>query len=82
MGILSIVAAGAARDSAGGTGDRRMRVRLQEPGRRSKRIIVSVHTTIAALRALSMDGKIDPKVVTQAIKDFDIDPDRLDPVTL
>ena len=38
--------------------------------------------TIAALRALSMDGKIDPKVVTQAIKDFDIDPDRLDPVTL
>jgi pyruvate dehydrogenase complex dehydrogenase (E1) component len=29
-----------------------------------------------------MDGKIDPKVVTKAIKDFDIDPDRLDPVTL
>ena len=38
--------------------------------------------TIAALRALSMDGKIDPKIVSKAIKDFGIDPDRLDPVTL
>jgi pyruvate dehydrogenase E1 component len=38
--------------------------------------------TVAALRALSMDGKIDPKIVSKAIKDFGIDPDRLDPVTL
>ena len=38
--------------------------------------------TIAALRALSMDGKIEPKMVTKAIKQYDIDPDRLDPVIL
>ena len=38
--------------------------------------------TVAALRALSMDGKIDLKIVSKAIKDFGIDPDRLDPVTL
>jgi pyruvate dehydrogenase E1 component len=29
-----------------------------------------------------MDGKIDLKIVSKAIKDFGIDPDRLDPVTL
>lgn len=38
--------------------------------------------TIAALRALMMDGQLDAKVVTKAIKDFGIDPDRRDPVTL
>ena len=38
--------------------------------------------TVAALRALSMDGKLDIKVVSKAIRKFGIDPDRLDPVTL
>ena len=37
---------------------------------------------VAALRALSMDGKIQPKIVSKAIKAFGIDPDRLDPVAL
>ena len=38
--------------------------------------------TIAALRALMMDGQLDAKVVMKAIQDFGIDPDRRDPVTL
>jgi pyruvate dehydrogenase E1 component len=38
--------------------------------------------TIAALSALAKDGKVTAKVVADAIKQFGIDPDRLDPVAL
>ena len=57
--------------------DARIRLKLREHFEVDRRFI-----TVAALRALSMDGKIDPKIVSKAIKDFGIDPDRLDPVTL
>lgn len=40
------------------------------------------YITIAALKALAEEDKIPVKQVTQAIKKFNIDPDRPDPVTL
>jgi pyruvate dehydrogenase E1 component len=36
--------------------------------------------TLAALHELQQDGKIEPKVVTQAIKDLGIDPEKPNPV--
>jgi pyruvate dehydrogenase E1 component len=35
--------------------------------------------TVATLAALARDKQIEPKVVAQAIKDFDINPDKVDP---
>lgn len=40
------------------------------------------YITVAALKALADEGKIDKKTVTQAIKQFEIDPEKPDPVTL
>ncbi len=37
---------------------------------------------VAALKALADEGAIDQKTVTEAIRKYDIDPDRPDPVTL
>jgi pyruvate dehydrogenase E1 component len=35
--------------------------------------------TVATLAALARDRQIEPKIVAQAIKDFDINPDKVDP---
>ncbi len=40
------------------------------------------YITIATLKALADDRMFDPKSVAQAIKDYGIDPDKADPVTL
>ena len=40
------------------------------------------YIAITALNALADDGVLDQKTVAQAIKNYDIDPDRPDPVTL
>jgi pyruvate dehydrogenase E1 component len=37
---------------------------------------------IAALDALRLDGKLEAGVVAQAIRDLDIDPDKVDPLTV
>jgi pyruvate dehydrogenase E1 component len=37
--------------------------------------------TLATLHALTRDGKVKPQVVTKAIKDLEIDPEKVDPVT-
>ena len=37
---------------------------------------------VPALKALADDGVLDNKTVVAAIKKYDIDPDRPDPVTL
>jgi pyruvate dehydrogenase E1 component len=37
------------------------------------------HIAAAALSALHRDGAIDAKVVTQAFKDLEIDPEKADP---
>jgi pyruvate dehydrogenase E1 component len=39
------------------------------------------YVTIAALSALARDGKIKPSVVAGAIKDLDINPEKLNPLT-
>ena len=36
--------------------------------------------TVAALEGLAKAGKIEPHVVTEAIREFDIDPDKLNPL--
>jgi pyruvate dehydrogenase E1 component len=38
--------------------------------------------TVAALKALSDEGKIDTQTVTKAMKDFGIDPEKYNPVTV
>ncbi len=40
------------------------------------------YITVATLKALADDRRFDHKTVAQAIKDYGIDPDRADPVTL
>ena len=40
------------------------------------------YIAIAALKALADEGEIDVKQVTSAIKKYDVDPDKLDPVSL
>ena len=40
------------------------------------------YIAVTALKALADDGALDQKTVAQAIKKYDIDPDRPDPVTL
>lgn len=40
------------------------------------------YITVAALKALADEGKIAKETVTQAIKQFEIDPEKPDPVTL
>ena len=40
------------------------------------------YITLAALAALCDQGKVEAKVVTEAIKTLDIDPEKADPVTL
>ena len=40
------------------------------------------YITVAALKALADDKVFDSKTVAQAIKDYGIDPDKADPVTL
>ena len=40
------------------------------------------YITVAALKALADEGKIDQSVVADAIGQFGIDPERPDPVTL
>ncbi|NNE07014.1 MAG: hypothetical protein HKN20_00500, partial [Gemmatimonadetes bacterium] len=40
------------------------------------------HIVVATLAALARDGKIERKVVSQAIRKYKIDPDRQDPVTM
>ena len=38
------------------------------------------HVAFAALSALVRDGKLDRKVIKQAIKDLQIDPEKLNPM--
>ncbi len=40
------------------------------------------YIVVATLKALADDGKLDVKTVAEAIRKYDIDPDRPDPVTL
>ncbi|MDP9090050.1 MAG: pyruvate dehydrogenase (acetyl-transferring), homodimeric type [Pseudomonadota bacterium] len=40
------------------------------------------YVVVAALKALSDEGKIDTQTVTKAIKDFGIDPEKYNPVTV
>jgi pyruvate dehydrogenase E1 component len=40
------------------------------------------HITLAALQALADGGKLEPKVVEKAVADMDIDPDKINPVTV
>jgi pyruvate dehydrogenase E1 component len=40
------------------------------------------YIAVTALKALADDGKVDQKTVAEAIKKYDIDPDKADPVTL
>ena len=40
------------------------------------------YIAVTALKALADDGVLDQKTVAEAIKKYDIDPDRPDPVTL
>jgi pyruvate dehydrogenase E1 component len=40
------------------------------------------YIAVSALKALADDGALDQKTVSQAIRKYDIDPDRPDPVTL
>ena len=42
----------------------------------------AAHMVISALDALAKDGKFDSKAVEQAIRDFEIDPDSPNPVTV
>jgi pyruvate dehydrogenase E1 component len=39
------------------------------------------HIVIAALSAMAVENKIKPGVVKKAVKDLEIDPDKLDPLT-
>jgi len=38
--------------------------------------------TVAALKALADQGEVKPKVVSDAIKKYGIDPEKPDPVTV
>ena len=38
--------------------------------------------TLAALHGLSLEGKIDPQVVQNAILELDIDPEKINPMTV
>ncbi|MEM1206789.1 MAG: pyruvate dehydrogenase (acetyl-transferring), homodimeric type [Acidobacteriota bacterium] len=38
--------------------------------------------TVAALKALADEGRLDPSTVAEAIRRYDIDPDRADPTTV
>jgi pyruvate dehydrogenase E1 component len=40
------------------------------------------YIVVAALKALSDDGEIDSKIVQQAIKKYDIDPEKPNPITV
>ncbi len=42
----------------------------------------AAHIAVAALAALAREGKLEPRVVSQAIRDFGIDPDRGNPADL
>ncbi len=37
------------------------------------------HLVVAALHALMLDGKVKPETVSQAIQDYGLDPERIDP---
>jgi pyruvate dehydrogenase E1 component len=40
------------------------------------------YVALATLKALADDGKVDAKVVTQAMKSFGIDPEKPNPLTV
>jgi len=40
------------------------------------------HITLAALHALAAEGRLDVEVAKKAAVDLDIDPDKVDPVTI
>lgn len=40
------------------------------------------HITLAALHGLLLDGKVEPQVVNNAIKELDIDPEKINPITV
>ena len=40
------------------------------------------YVAVAALKALADDGEIDSKVVAQAIKKYDIDPEKPNPISV
>jgi pyruvate dehydrogenase E1 component len=39
------------------------------------------YVVIATLHSLAREGKIKPDVVHRAMKDFEIDPEKVDPMT-
>jgi pyruvate dehydrogenase E1 component len=41
----------------------------------------SRYIALATLYALAQEGQLESKVVTKAIKDLEIDPDKVDPAT-
>jgi pyruvate dehydrogenase E1 component len=41
----------------------------------------SRYIALATLHALAQEGQLESKVVTKAIKDLEIDPDKVDPAT-